>query len=376
MNAEGCRINVLYELPFANLGGTEKHVLTLIRALGREVTPCLLAPQGEALSLFSDEGVPYQVIDPLTFAPGVRRSLKEHRAVFRHLLEDFGFSLVHVHGGIEYAVAAKLACPGIPVVFTIHGYPDTTSYVVSGFLANRIADEVICVSDWERSAATKYGFRGDRLTLIHNGVAPPRPTGKAREFRREWGIQDAAFVVGTVSRLERRKGLTYLISAISQVRKERPDVVLLVVGTGSKRRQLERFAQDLGVRENVVFTGALRDPTAAIEATDIFALASLQEALGIAILEAMALAKPVVATSVGGIPEAVTHRETGLLVPPKDDAALASALLELARDPARRREYGERGRRRLEAHFTAELMASRTLEVYRRALARKKASPV
>ncbi|MFZ5923961.1 MAG: glycosyltransferase family 4 protein, partial [Bacillota bacterium] len=176
---------MLYELPFANLGGTEKHVLTLIKALGREVTPCLMAPQGEALSLFRDEGVPYQIIDPLAFAPGVRRSLEGHRAAFHHLMEEFRFSLVHVHGGIEYAVAAKLARPDIPVVFTIHGYPDIASYVVSGFLANRIADEVICVSDWEYHEAAKYGFRRDRLTVIHNGIVPPQPTGARRAFRRE-----------------------------------------------------------------------------------------------------------------------------------------------------------------------------------------------
>lgn len=349
-------------------------MLTLIKALGREVTPCLLAPQGEALSLFGDEGVPYRVIEPLAFAPSVRRSLGEHRAAFRHLLEEFGFSLVHVHGGIEYAVAAKLACPGIPIVFTVHGYPDAASYVVGGFLANRIADEVICVSDWERRAAMKHGFREDRLALVHNGIVPLRSTGKAREFRRKWGIPDSALVVGTVGRLERQKGTAHLISAVSRARTDQPDLVLLVVGNGSRRPQLERLAQDLGVRESVIFTGALPDPTVAVESMDVFALPSLSEAFGIAILEAMALAKPVVATAVGGIPEVVADGETGLLVPPEDDAALAVALLELARDAARRREYGERGRARLEAHFTADLMAGRTLEVYRRALARKKAS--
>ncbi|MDI6638148.1 MAG: glycosyltransferase family 4 protein [Bacillota bacterium] len=367
---------MLYELPFANLGGTEKHVLTLISALRHEVAPCLLAPQGDALRLFRDLGVPYRTVLPLTPAPGVRRALRVHHAAFQELMDEFGPSLVHVHCGIEHAVAARLASPGIPMVLTIHGYPDAASYIVSGFLANRIVDEVICVSEAERRVAQRYGFRKDRLTLIHNGItSPSRIAAPAQQqSRRRLGLREDAVVIGTVSRLERRKGIAYLVSAVARVRRDCPSAVLLVVGDGRKRQNLERLALDLGVHDRVVFTGALPDPTEALEAMDIFALPSIQEALPMAILEAMAMAKPVVATTVGGIPEAVVHGETGLLVPPKDDAALASALLVLARNPARRHEMGARGYARFEALFTADLMARRTLEVYRRVLARRAAA--
>ncbi|MGE5593414.1 MAG: glycosyltransferase family 4 protein [Betaproteobacteria bacterium] len=362
---------MLYELPFANLGGTEKHLLTLVSALRREVAPCLLAPNGDALRLFHDLGVPYRTVPPLSLGLGVRHALRAHAAAFRELMSKFRPRLVHVHCGIECAIAARLAAPDIPIVFTIHGYPDAASYVISGFLANRIVDEVICVSEAERRVAQRYGFRKDRLTVIRNGVAPPAPSVPSlrRELRERLGFREDAVVIGTVSRLERRKGTAHLISSLARIRRECPGAVLLVVGDGRMRRDLERLAIGLGVRDKVVFTGALADPGDALESMDIFALPSFQEALGMAILEAMARAKPVVATAVGGIPEAVVHGETGLLVPPRDDYALASAILALARDPEKRQEMGARGRARFEALFSAGAMARQTLEVYGRVLA-------
>ncbi len=372
-SGEGFRaIEVLYELPFANLGGTEKHVLALISSLRGEVSARLLAPQGEALALFRRLRVPYRAIEPLAFSPRLPRSLSAQRGAFLDLIDGLEFPLVHVHAGIELAVAAKLARPDVPLVFTIHGYPDAASYVVSGFLASRIADEVICVSERERRTAERYGFPRDRLTVIHNGVDTPQPTGKTLEFRQAWGIPDAALVVGTVARLERRKGIGHLISAIPRVREERPDIVLLVVGSGGARRELEDLAANLGLADSVVFTGPLPDATAAFEAMDVFALPSLQDAFPLAVLEAMALARPVVATAVGGIPEAVARGETGLLVPPNDPSALSAAILDLAADPSKRRAFGERGRRRVEERFTVDLMAQRTLEVYRRVLASRR----
>jgi glycosyltransferase involved in cell wall biosynthesis len=371
------RLAVLYELPFANLGGTEKHLLTLLSSLRSDVVPCLLAPEGNALRLFRDLGVPYRTIVPLNLGPGMRHALRVHHAAFKELLEEFKPCLVHVHAGVELAVAARLACPRIPLVHTIHGYPDAASYIVSAPIANRLIEEVICVSEAEKRAAQRHGFRKDRLTVIHNGVVAPATAARSggREFRRHLSVRENVVVVGTVSRLERRKGLAHLVSAFARVRGECPGVRLLVVGDGRMRQDLERLAGDLGVGELVAFTGALEDPSDALESMDVFVLPSLQEALGIAILEAMARAKPVIATTVGGIPEAVAHGETGLLVPPGDDAALASAIIALVRSPEQRREMGARGRARFEALFTANLMARRTLEVYRRVLARASVGP-
>ncbi len=367
---------MLHLVPWGSLGGTEKHVLHLAAALGNDVTSVVAAPEGEATALFDAAGVSYRAINPLGASPSrVRGFLRGYRAILRELDEQGGISLLHVHAGVEYALAARLARKTPPIVFTIHGYPDSASYIASGFVANRIADEVICVSDSERRAAARLGFSPDKLTVVHHGIPRPHATPEAAaEFRARWGVPDSALVVGTVSRLKRPKGVDSLVRAFARLRATLPDAMLVVVGWGRESSALESLASDLGVRTAVAFTGPLADPAPALEAMDIFVLPSQREAFSLAILEAMALGKPVVATRVGGIPELVAHEDTGLLVPARDDEALAAALLELARDAEKRRRLGERGQARFEAHFSIDAMARRTLDVYERVLARRRPS--
>lgn len=365
---EGIQLRVLFELPYAELGGTEKHLLTLIRALSNSIEPCLITPYGKCVSIFHDLGVPYEIIPPLSLKPGLKSSINLHHLAFNRLFEKFRFSLIHVHAGIEYAVAASLASrktPGMPMVFTIHGYPDVTSYLVSGVFANRLVDKVICVSNAERKKAEKYGWSKAKLTTIYNGVPVPQVPKASDDTGIHRIIPKTAYVIGTVARLERAKGIRYLIEAMPRVISGYPNTVLVIVGDGSKRPELSLLSQELGVSQNVVFTGQLTDPGPVLSVMDVFVLPSLREALGIAILEAMAFSLPVVATGVGGIPEAVAHNKTGILVPPGNSEAIASALLRLADNPALRREYGSAGRKRFEEHFTESAMAEQTMALYR-----------
>jgi glycosyltransferase involved in cell wall biosynthesis len=370
-------LRLLFELPYAELGGTEKHLLTLIKALGDDIEPCLITPHGRGLHLFHDLGIPYEVIPPLTLKPGLRNSIRLHHEAFSRLYQKHRFSLIHAHAGIECAVAASLASreipiPRMPIVFTIHGYPDVASYLVSSIFANRLADEVICVSDAERKKAERYGWSKEKLSMIYNGV--PRPsvpeTDALDEARARWNIPKTACVIGTVSRLERAKGIDYLISAMPKVLSQHPDTVLVIVGDGSKRPELSSLSCKLGISQNVIFTGQLPDPGLAFAIMDVFVLPSLKEALGIAILEAMAFSLPVVATDVGGIPEAVAHNKTGILVPPGNQDAIASALLELIENQTMRKAYGTAGRKRFLRYFTDSAMAEQTMALYRRVLAK------
>jgi len=366
-------LRVLFELPYAELGGTEKHVLTLIRTLGSNIEPCLISPYGKCVSVFHDLGIPYEIIPPLNLKPGLRNSLKLHHKAFGRLFQEFRFSLIHVHAGIEYAVAASLASrefSRIPMVFTVHGYPDVASYLVSGIFANRLVDEVICVSDAERKKAETYGWSKAKLSVIHNGVPTPQVQDEPCRIRANWNIPETAYVIGTIARLERAKGIKYLIAAMPRVISRYPNTVLMIVGDGSKRSELSSLSLELGIAENVIFTGQLQDPSPILSIMDVFVLPSLREALGIAILEAMAFSLPVVATCVGGIPEAVIHNETGILLPPGNSEAMASALINLLENPAMRKAYGSAGKKRFLEHFTDSAMARQTLAVYRRALAK------
>ncbi len=365
-------MKVLFELPYAEFGGTEKHVLTLIRALGDNIEPCLITPYGKCLPVFRDLGVPYETIPPFIFKPGLRNSLRLHHEAFDRLYLRFRFSLVHVHAGIEYAVAASLASRKIsrmPIVFTIHGYPDTASYLTSGIFANRLVDEVICVSEAERRKTEACGWSKAKLSVIYNGVPAPKVPEASGRTKACWNIPESAYVIGTVARLEKAKGIRHLVSAMPRVISRFPNTVLVIVGDGSERSELASLSSKLGISQNVIFTGLLTDPVPALSIMDVFVLPSLREALPLAILEAMTFSLPVVASRVGGIPEAVVHNETGVLVPPGDSEAVARALLRLAENPATRKAYGSAGRKRFLEHFTDSAMAGQTLAVYRRALA-------
>jgi glycosyltransferase involved in cell wall biosynthesis len=186
-------------------------------------------------------------------------------------------------------------------------------------------------------------------------VAPLFPTGTR--------------VVGTVGHLAGHKGHRYLLEATRQLLQTEPEIGVAIVGDGALHQELEAQAATLGIAERVHFTGFRRDVPALIRGFEIFAFSSTHEGTPNGVLEAMALGKPVVATRAGGTEEVVQDGVTGLLVSPRDPAALAQALLYLLRHPEQGKMFGRAGRQRVEELFTAERMADSTLQVYQRILA-------
>jgi glycosyltransferase involved in cell wall biosynthesis len=204
----------------------------------------------------------------------------------------------------------------------------------------------------------------ERLRLVHEGVPDraPRPGGRAA--LRELGVRDDAPVVGNVAALADHKDHATLLEAAARVVKERPDVRFLIVGEGERRDSLLAHRLRLGLEDQVIFAGFRSDLDSLIPAFDVFCLSSRLEGLGTSLLDAMAFARPIVATGAGGIPDAVVDGLNGRVVPVGDPAALAAALLELAAEPARRTAMGQAGRRRFLDLFTAERMVEATLGVY------------
>jgi glycosyltransferase involved in cell wall biosynthesis len=143
-----------------------------------------------------------------------------------------------------------------------------------------------------------------------------------------------------------------------------PDVVFLLAGDGPRRTMLEQEAAELGVTERIVFLGARDDIPVLLETCDVFALPSLNEGLPLTVLEAMAARRPVIATSVGGIPEVVLDGETGILVPPADPHALAVGIRSLLADPTRARHLALAGQQRGRREFSVSSMVQRVSEVY------------
>jgi len=289
--------------------------------------------------------------------------------------------LLHTNntGCEESAVAARLAGVGrvlgtlhVDPTCDLHGTRASGRYRVLEYLSNHCLGRAIAVSasageHWARR--TRLPAR--RIVTIRNGIDPARFSRRLppEEARRRLGLPAAgAPVIGSVGRLDPVKGYSDLLRAVAGLAEPLPDLQLVLAGAGPARASLEAEARQLGIAARVHFPGFCADVQPILDALDVFVLPSLAETLGYALLEAMATGLPTVGTAVGGIPEVIVPHVTGSLVPPRDAAALAAALLPLLRSAELRARLGAAGRERVVQHFNEAGAARRTIALYRQML--------
>jgi glycosyltransferase involved in cell wall biosynthesis len=200
-----------------------------------------------------------------------------------------------------------------------------------------------------------------KLVIVRNAIRVPAPGRTADPALRAALVRGRPdYVVLTPARLHQQKGHAYLLAAAAQI----PDATFIFAGDGPLRAELEARARDLGVANRCVFLGYRSDVPDLLAVADLLVLPSLFEGLPVSVLEAMAAERPVVATGIGGTDEAVTHELTGLLVPPRDPTALASAIRRIRSDPALARRLAAAGRERVEREFSTEVTAGLVMRIY------------
>jgi glycosyltransferase involved in cell wall biosynthesis len=207
---------------------------------------------------------------------------------------------------------------------------------------------------------------GPPVDLIYNGVDLQRYDHQEPccTLRDEYGMEPGSQIVGVVARLEPEKGHPTLFEAWPAVLRAVPDAYLLVIGEGSQREALERLARELKIAHRVVFTGRRDDVPAVTAALDVAVLPSYREAQGLSILEALALARPVVASNVGGIPEMIDDGVNGLLVEPHDVDGLATAITRLLVDHPYADMLARQGHDMVHDRFCIELMVEAVERIY------------
>ena len=248
-----------------------------------------------------------------------------------------------------------------PFVLTVHDYLGPRERLRFDRQWGR---RIIAVSDSVRSELLqRTRLPEDLVVLIHSGVDAP-------ETLHVMPVLDPSHVpvVGTAGPLEGVKGLPFFLGAAQKVLAVRQDVQFLIAGAGPEEKNLRRLARELGITDHVTFVPNVLDFTHSLHAMDVYCLPSLRQGLGTIMLEAMALARPVIATAVGGVYSVLRDGETGLIVPPRDSGRLAERILELVSDPVRARALGEAGRRLVRAEFNVEKMVSQTAQLYGEAL--------
>ena len=259
-----------------------------------------------------------------------------------------------------------------PCLAAAHGYDlplfRMILYRHVDLLVLRRFPRIVVVSDSLRQELIRAGLSAERIRVVWNGIDPARFSDGASSRAVEWRERFAASsvpVILTVARLYRQKGLEYFVQSAARIHEVVPQARFWIAGDGMLRGELAALIQRLGLLDTVTLLGGQDDIAGIMAASDVFVLPSLSESLGNVLLEAMALGKPVIATSVGGIPELVRDHETGWLVPPRQPAALAEAVLQVLRDPDGAARIATRGRDFVASRFAASHIASRMAEVYR-----------
>ena len=234
---------------------------------------------------------------------------------------------------------------------------------------------VFPVSRQIQRSLERGGVRLERLQTLYRGLDMTRVMDQKSglDARRRFGIPAEAPVLGTVANLFERKGYEVMVEALPTIVNASPAVHYLIVGSGDAayEARLKATVEILGQESRVHFAGFQASVYPCLAAMDLYVHPALMEGFGIAVLEAMAMRKPVVATTTGGLPEIVQEGETGMLVPPGDADALAKAVSSLLQDPARCRQLGEAGRARVAAHFTVEAMMDGLVSGYESVLGRE-----
>jgi glycosyltransferase involved in cell wall biosynthesis len=294
----------------------------------------------------------------------------------RDLLKREPYQIVHTHtskAGFVGRLAAWLA--GVPViVHTAHGFAfhERSSgsarffYATLERIASRWCDQIVSVSEFHRHWALELGIcKPFKILAIPNGIADVcRPKIAPADLRHRLGVRDGSLFILSMARLAPDKGLEYLIEAATILQRTERRFQVVIAGDGPVRARLQRMARDLGIAERVIFLGFREDVDDLLAACDLVVLPSLREGLSIALLEAMAAGKPIIATSIGSHLELASQAEMARLVPPADAHAICASILRFARDPLLMARLGTSARALFESRYTEDRMLNSYRQLY------------
>ena len=343
------------------------------------------APGGRLIDLVQDSGMEVRIFRNLVQPLSPYRDLRAAMDLFLFLRKN-PYHVVHTHNskaGFVGRLAAAMA--RVPViVHTVHGFafhdqePRWRQVLFLNLerLASHWCQKMIFISqpllDW---GLKEHIVPREKTVKIYSGIQlehfHPVDRDEKNRIREKWKLRPEEAVIGIVSKLWEGKGHATLIEAVKELTKDIKDVRLVIVGEGYLQDELVKQVDRLGLGDRVLFTGFQMDVSEIIATFDVAVLPSFFEGMGRVILEAMAMAKPVVASRVGGIPDLVEDGRNGFLVQPGDVKALAAAIKRLLIDKELAGEMGSRGRKMVDEKFNSDIMVRSIEEVYRHLLTRK-----
>jgi glycosyltransferase involved in cell wall biosynthesis len=344
-------------------GGQAQVFMTVLGLRERGHRAILVAHPDGVLRQRASEGhdlIPLAPSSELDFASSWKLS---------RVIRQFKPDVVHAHD--SHAVAMSVAALSMitsgqvpPLLMSRRVDFHIRKNALSKWKYNRV-DVFICASDAIKKMLISDGVPDEKAVVVHDGVDVAKLDAvPAESIHQAFWLPHHAPVVANVAALVPHKGQRHLVDAAAIVVRHVPDARFVIFGEGELREQLERQIRAENLEKHVLLAGFRADVLALCKTTDLFVMSSITEGLGSALLDAMACRKAVVGTTAGGIPEAVVHGATGLLVEPRDDRALADAIISMLNDAETRAQYGEAGRRRVEEQFSEERLVDGVLGAY------------
>ena len=349
-------------------GGQNQVLLTVLglRSLGHRTI--LVAHGAGELRQRAEEG-----LELVALAPKTEMDLSAAWRLAR-LIKRLQPDVIHAHDPHAVAMAALARSmntgPTRPVLIAARRVDFHLKGNALSRWKYRQVDRFVCASEAIRHMLLEDGVPTERAVTVYKGIDLDRAAAAPpAELRADFWLPHDAPLVGNVAALVPHKGQKHLIDAAALVIRKVPDARFIIAGEGELRSALERQIKDRHLEKHVFLAGFRPDVLSVHKAFDLFVMSSVTEGLGSSLLDAMACEKAIVATTAGGIAEAVVDRETGLLVPPRDHEAMARAIVALLTDERARRAMASAGLRRVRERFSVERMVRDTLRVYDQTIA-------
>jgi len=350
-------------------GGQQQVLLTVLGLRARGHRAVLVAhPEGELFRRASEgpDLVPLAPVNEVDLATAwkLNKIVKQWKPAIVHAHDPHAVSMA----GLALSFSAPdprpklIASRRVDFHLQSHTFSQWKYRQMDGFIAASHAIKDILVAD---------GIPSGRIEVVHDGIDVEKIQHRpVIDLHAEYWLPHGVPVIVNVGALVAHKGQKYLIDAMPMLLREVPDAHLIIFGEGDLRGPLEKQIKQLSLGKRVLLPGFREDVMSLMKSADLFVMSSVTEGLGSAVLDAMAMGHAVVGTKAGGIPEAVIHDETGLLVEPADAKALAGAIVRLLKDTGLRKQFGEAGRARVAEYFGVDRLVEGTLDTYRKISAR------
>jgi glycosyltransferase involved in cell wall biosynthesis len=352
-------------------GGTEKHVLTILRGLQDKYRFVLLAPTGKILNEFLKLNIIYKEFPELAFPYG--NNLRCFKDSLRSVSAQYGADIVHVHAAHEFLVFSRAVLPHTPLIFHLSAHQRSLlsrniNYLLSARISRKKADLLIAVSEEEKRIIVGKRFPADKVEIVYNGYEHSEGDDHhaIEAMRRRYRLEDS-LVIGNLGRLHRTKRLDILVEAFRAVRNNSAQKLkLLFIGDGPGRDTLEKLVYKLGLQDDVAFTGFVKRGDRVLNIFDVFVLPTSYEGCSNVLVEAMAKGLPIVATDIPSVRWMFTDGKDSLLFRKNSVKDLSDKLGFLINDGEIRENIGMRVLDTFKKRFEARIMNEKIDLIYQR----------